>query len=196
MSDFFKAFIPVPCRILGVKLRPISIGSLIILNHSQSPFTCGGLPSITDLMAAVFICSQTFKDALEGLDDPKFPKFISRWSRKAGKFDFSEKVKLFSDYMKDGTEKPVYDWDDSNTFSINAPGIEVLYNWLLANTTLTETEILDRPFALSIRNQILIKAMRAEVRLTDTDAVSDARCAADSALEALKRKGWACPGQN
>jgi len=51
------ALFPAPVRFCGVTVLPVTVGQFRILEHLESPYTCGGLAMPSDLTAAVVICS-------------------------------------------------------------------------------------------------------------------------------------------
>lgn len=55
---FLQAAMATPPTVLGVRLRPLSIGHAYLLRAIGSPFTVGGSVDRTDLAAAVLICSR------------------------------------------------------------------------------------------------------------------------------------------
>ena len=77
--DFYLASIPDQFRVLGFALRPLSLGHVIILHRLESPYVTGGRPDIESLATAVFICCQTYKEAVNGISDPQRDAFMLRW---------------------------------------------------------------------------------------------------------------------
>ena len=69
-DEFYKACIPDPVHVLGFKLRPLSLGHIIILHRIDSPFVSGKEFDLSDLASAVLICSLTYKEAIETILDP------------------------------------------------------------------------------------------------------------------------------
>jgi hypothetical protein len=57
---FYQAAVPDGWQILGVRLKPLSLGHLILLHRYESAFVVGGLPTPADLVMSVLICSRTF----------------------------------------------------------------------------------------------------------------------------------------
>jgi hypothetical protein len=50
------ALFPQPERICGLDLMPPTVGQYQILEHLESPYTCGGLPSLDELAGAAIVC--------------------------------------------------------------------------------------------------------------------------------------------
>jgi len=48
-DDFYSVAIPEQRQILGLKLRPLSLGHVIILHRIESAFLCEGIPDYQEL---------------------------------------------------------------------------------------------------------------------------------------------------
>ena len=56
MLDYYQAAVPDGWQILGVKLRPLSLGHLILLKRYGSAFVVGGIPTEADLVLTYRVC--------------------------------------------------------------------------------------------------------------------------------------------
>lgn len=132
-ADYFRSCLPDTWQILGVRLRPFSLGHLVKLKAFDSPFAADdGEQSITigDLVLAVAICS------MSSHPDPTQDEFwrwwtaprrvtvfhrllgrkplrpaerdIVRWGAKAKSVDIAEKARLMCDYIASHSEVPGY----------------------------------------------------------------------------------------
>jgi len=131
--SYFNAALPEPYRILGLALKPLSLGRYRLLKRFECAFVSDGeaRAGISDLLLGLVICSMSVDDFLASLDNGTLEKEIRNWGRKVcrwpllsllpfiGKhwrkkhvFDFREKCALFQRYLLDGSEMPKY-WDQS-----------------------------------------------------------------------------------
>ncbi len=130
-AAYFKAAIPEPYRILGLSLKPLSLGRYRLLNRFGVAFVSeqARQASISDLIFASCLCSMRCDAFLEWVESPSFGKDLRRWGRKVcpwpwinklpwiGKywrkhhtFDVREKFVLFKRYIAEGSKVPKY-WD-------------------------------------------------------------------------------------
>ena len=72
MLDYYQAAVPDGWQVLGVKLRPLSLGHLILLKRYGSAFVVGGIPTEADLVLSVLICSRTYEDGVELVESGRF----------------------------------------------------------------------------------------------------------------------------
>lgn len=92
--------------VLGQVLNPFSLGHLKILTHAGNVFAVGGIPTIKDLVFAVWVCCQTYEEAIAGMHDPKMERKMIKWGRKMKRANLDEAVRLLSKYIKDAQASP------------------------------------------------------------------------------------------
>jgi len=134
--DYFARSIPEPVRLLGLQLRPLSVGRYRLLKRFDVAFVAEGEAhaGVPDLLLGVLICSMRVDEFLEFAADRHFARDIRRWSkrlfpqvwlcalpwfgkwwrRKRG-FNVLEKLALFQTYIADAQRIPRY------TMRENAP---------------------------------------------------------------------------
>ena len=103
MLDYYQAAVPDGWQILGVKLRPLSLGHLILLKRYGSAFVVGGIPTEADLVLSVLICSRTYEEALELVESGRFKqeaKKLEKALRVCG--DVQARCEWFNDYINEG----------------------------------------------------------------------------------------------
>lgn len=157
-ADIFSAVAPARWTILGLRLRPFSIGHLILLHRINSPFVCEGERlDYHALASAVFICSRTYEDALEGIDDPDLPRAMRKWAKKVtgarwwrrGKsVNLIEKWAEFERYMREGDWTPVFQRDEQRTRKVGLPFVQSVRVKLMDRFRLGDTEVMNRGWAL------------------------------------------------
>jgi hypothetical protein len=195
-ADYFLAAVPEPVTLLGLRLRPFSLGHVIIL--------IGGQPDFNDLAASVFVCSQTYADGLASFNDPDLPRFMSKWAAKLmgiswltklglskpKLIDFPAKCAAFAKYIEDGSKMPAYDYNPDEVRSMECPGAQLVKASLMSEMNFTETELLDRPWGLCLWDYVTLKAIKGRVRIWEKDTLNEAQEFANRLAEKLNaRKG-------
>src|SRR3954467_10158855 len=115
-AAYFRAAIPEPFRILGLKLKPFSLGHYFTLKRFDSAFVADETRKATreELIFAVLVCSMDHRDFLEFIERPRaVEKECKRWGKKCGIFDFPSKLELFKGYLAEGTKQPAF-WIEEN----------------------------------------------------------------------------------
>jgi hypothetical protein len=134
-NDFaFAAAIPEPFQILGLRLKPMSLGRYRILRRVDCAFVAeeSRVVSFGDLILGVCLCSMTCAAAAAWLDSKHCLRDIRRWSRRISpapwlrrlpwigrwweartSFNPLEKIKLFQRYISEASALPEY-WDESD----------------------------------------------------------------------------------
>lgn len=186
-SEYYRAAVPEPWTILGLRLRPFSAGHLILLHRAESAFAIGGEASFEDLAFAVFICSQTFESAVKCFSDPDLPKLMRAWHkkltnrglfRKPRTIDLFGKSEEFRSYMDEGCKYPDYIYKGGTSDIGDVPAVQFVKAFLLSRTSMTESEFLNRPWALSIWDFLTIQSQEGHVRLCNEETIADAQAAA------------------
>jgi len=101
-KELLAGLTPEPFTILGVRLRPLSLGHLIWLER----LGLDDVESMGHLALAVLVCSHKYEDIPAALDDRwlNFKMMLWRtWHRKA---DEAKTVALFADYIATHTVRP------------------------------------------------------------------------------------------
>lgn len=115
--NFCAASVPIPRRILGLNLKPLSLGHVILMERFGCALVTGGEPTFADLALGVLICSLTYEDFLAFLNQPDCRKEIQGWGKTIGLTDLAGKFQLFRDYLDESMAEPAYvklrDFDES-----------------------------------------------------------------------------------
>lgn len=143
MKDFYEAFINIPHKVLGKRLKPFSLTHCLYLEAIDSPFMKvinGGEVNITrkDLELAVMICSS---------DDPMREISKAYNAKNIGmKFhSFKRGCTRFLSYLTDFVTVPEL-WDKTEgENALNAPWILSKATLLLTKTSMSLTEIWNMP---------------------------------------------------
>lgn len=195
MREFLQAQVPEPVQVLGVRLRPLSLGHIILLHRFECAFLTGGTPGFDDLVLGILICSQTFDDFVELADSSEFTATIKRLRRKwfSGLFGFfwrvpdvATRTRIFVDYLKDGMTGPEYWSDPKHISTSNAPGWASVKVSLIRRFGMTESEALNRPYRLSLFDLAVAAEQDGMIRIYDAQKHSAAKSAADEVDRRVK----------
>lgn len=136
MQDYFQAAIPEPYRILGLRLKPLSLGRYRLLNRFECAFVAEGeaKAGMNDLILGVLICSMRCDEFLQFLESKEFSKsvrawgrkitsspiighipFIGKWWRKNHGFNVIQKIGLFKSYIEQSSKTPAYAQENEET---------------------------------------------------------------------------------
>ena len=151
---------------LGVRLRPLSLGHLILLHRYESAFVNGGVPSPTDLVLSVLICSRTFEDGLDLVESGQF----KRETKKLDKAlllcgDVKARYGWFCDYLEEGLDGPKLWMKESGGPSLGAPPEQIVKVALMSKLGLSETEVMNRPFSLSLWDMATLAEMSGTLKI-------------------------------
>ena len=174
MRDFFQAAVPEPVTLLGQQLAPFSIGHWILLERFECAYIAGGPATIPDLMLGVLVCCHKHDEFISLARNESIFQLTKKWSKRIGNFDFPKKSKEFSDYIDDAIHNlPKYWVEERKGGSAGrksgAPYIQTLRAFLLSKTSLTENEILNRPFALSVWDMTTILELDGSLRINSRE---------------------------
>lgn len=197
-ADFFTAAIPEPVAILGVRLRPFSLGHVLLLNRFGNAFGTGKRPELADLIQAIVICSQDYESALADLDDPDLPNHVARWQRKLAPrnwlgirqpglgFSPRDALAAFADYVRAGSSFPLFSVDESKIGGvISVPMVQSVKVTLQSKMHFAESEILDRPWGLCLWDYFTIHAQEGNCKIGDATDFDDLKKRADEQHERL-----------
>lgn len=182
-SEYLAAAIPPPFTILGVTLRPYSLGHKMVLGRINSPFEIGGIAGVSDIVLAVLICSNDYSGAVELLDRADLAEQCHKWAmrlqvqgrwprRKLVEIDWIEKRKMFNDYIAAHSKEPVISFDESK-FSEGAqtcPTLQLVKVDLMHKLGLSETEALNRSWSLCLWDYYTLRVLSGSVRMVDREA--------------------------
>lgn len=123
-AQYFKSVLPVPYRIFGLQLLPLSLGRYRLLKRFGCPLVAesevavdaGGISSsVWDLLLAVLICSMQVRDFCAFIESPERDAELARWGERIREemandphFSVFSKFGLFRAYLDEGMEIPKY----------------------------------------------------------------------------------------
>ncbi len=202
IDPFYLAEIPEPRTILGLRLRPFSLGHIILLYRVESAYVCGGSPDFSDLALSILICASTYEEGVALLDNKDLSSEMRRWAerltgmnrlsvrlglKKPTPIDFEAKHAAFSEYIKEGSKVPNYHFNPGDFSELACPNVQIVKASLMRDMKFTESEILNRSWALCLWDSVTLKALAGTVKMHDENELSEAHKRANLLAEKLRK---------
>lgn len=176
-AAFYEAAVPEPHTILGLRLRPFSLGHKILLNRIGNGFvSTDPRQPITydDLASAVFVCAQTWQQNIESLHDlEETARFMDAWQKtlikKRGRIDLYGGTKLFRAYYDEGNRLPEVKFTPGDPLDV--PFEQIVKVTLLSEFNFTEAELMDRSWRLCVFDYLTRRAINGDLEFVDHDDI-------------------------
>jgi hypothetical protein len=209
---FYQAAVPDAWEILGIKLRPFSLGHVVLLHRINSPFINGLISApatFDDLALSILICSDTYEKSLECLSYKHLPRILRRWAdqltgmdrwlvrwgfRKATIVDFVQTAIDFSSYIREHSKIPDYDFNPSDFGEMHCPEVQMVKVTLMREMGLSEAEIMDRGWGLCLWDYVTLRALDGKVKMIDSELKQAALNTANDLLADIKSGKISIPG--
>lgn len=146
-AAYFRAAIPEPFRILGLRLKAFSLGHYLILKRFGCAFVSETDARATreDLVFGVLVCSMDHDEFLAFMDHAEFLKSIQKWGHEVGLFDLKEKALLFQRYIEEGTQQPKFWIEQDDNDPSGSHWSQVMITTLRGKLGYTRHEVLNAP---------------------------------------------------
>ena len=197
-NSIIAAALPQPYRILGLRLRPFSLGHYLLLSRHDCAFVASESRPATraDLVLACLVCSMRF-DEFEAWIEPRPVRWTDRlraalsfsptlilsafrhsqaqfdmvrWGRAVGPvWSFDAKVRLFLRYMEESSRTPKYWIEREDGRGSGAHWAQNVLNLLTGELGFTRTESLDMPLAEALLHFFAAAERLGAVRLMTED---------------------------
>ncbi|MDD5351531.1 MAG: hypothetical protein PHQ12_15065 [Chthoniobacteraceae bacterium] len=208
------AAIPDPYRILGLRLRPFSLGHWLLmqrfscsfatqpntptLHHSTTPSAAA---SRDDCLLGILICSMRHADFLAFIEQKDCFKQITKWGKKVGFIDLKPAAELFAKYLAESLSEPDYVELKPGSGEVAGDWAQNLKITLMTRLGYAEAEALDMPLSKALADYFKLAEADGILRLlTPADrAEAAANSAAFAALDQLSTinpqpgEGEQCP---
>lgn len=196
-KQFFESHIPEPWTIFGLRLKPFSLGHLVLLHRIESPFLSNEKRDLIDLLVAVKFCSMSYRDGLDFLafiETPKGLRSIERWAeelcgttaflvrlglRYSKPLDWAQRADMFRQYLEEGSQCPTIEFDDEGCADIHMPLLQIVKITLWTKLHLSEAELMDRPWGMCLHDYITLKAIEGQVDVVDGEMKEAAQARAN-----------------
>ncbi len=149
------AALPAPVAVLGMPLRPYSLGHELYLIREGNPLAAGSPHANRfDLTQAVLICCQSWEESRLAHRDPLIRLKLWAWNRRARKLDTQTELKAFLDYQQSGTlEFKIDDTARPDRESPRLPGAPFLlrlHAFLMERLRINEAQAWDYHYGLAV----------------------------------------------
>jgi hypothetical protein len=168
--SYAQSAVPDPYRILGLRLKPFSLGHYLLLQRFGCAFVQEAEGSATrdDLIMGVLVCSMSHDEFLEFIEQKDFVKQTVAWGKKVGVVDLTEKAKLFQAYLRQGLTEPDYialhpQNDASNDW------VQNLKITLVTRLGHSEHEALDMPLSKALADYYKLAENEGMIRLLSAE---------------------------
>jgi hypothetical protein len=149
-GKYLQQVIPDPFTILGLELRPLSIGRLLLL-HRFGLLASGHLKDFPDLVLAVMICSRPVSEVSAFLRSRRLPLAMWLWRKRVGRNPerMATAFGLFQRYAK-RPQIGVNTHDNEPEGAPGAPWLQHLRVELLSKCHWTIGDIEERPYGEAV----------------------------------------------
>ncbi len=200
-DDFYAVAVPEQRQILGLQLRPLSLGHIILLHRVNSAFVSEGIADYKEVAIAALICSLSFEDGQACLTDSDTPKLLQllaekitgvrEWRvrfglRKPRVIDLPANISAFSNYFKEGSSIPHYSFTPGDFKHIDCPSVQIVKVTLMRDMHFTEAEIMDRSWALCLWDFVTLRALKGEVSMVAKEEIDKASDVGKNLMELVK----------
>lgn len=121
-SAFFQAAFCQPPRVLGVQLRPLSLGHILLLEGLGNAFILRRTGTRAELFAAVLVCSRTMAENGRVLFGGRLPMWrLVWWAIRWPEHRIGPERDAFVRYLQDFTTVPEHWESDSDGKGFRAP---------------------------------------------------------------------------
>lgn len=140
-----------PCPVvLGLRLRPLTVGHALLLHRLGSPFVSGGTVDLSAFMEAVLVCSLPVSGAMDALESRWRWLMTRRWLRKIRKTDIARDREAFVEWLS-GQFGRVECWSKTDGRAPVMPGVERLIGSLCGDLGQSIQQALDLPLLAASR---------------------------------------------
>lgn len=170
VADYFTATIPEPWQILGLRLRPFSLGHYKLLKRFNCAFVAdvNTTVGLSDLTIGVLVCSMQPSEFLRFMESPNFSEKCKEWGKSVGVFDINAKSELFAKYISSHSVVPKY-WEESQGKSSGAHWAHCLEVTLRGKLGWSQDEVDNEPLSKALahyfkhaENEGMIRLMTKE----------------------------------
>lgn len=186
MRSFHDTIVPDTYEVLGIRLRPFSLGHYILLEKNACALLLGGPATVLDFAVSVVVCSSAFEEFLEAQASGQVEKHTKKLAKVCREIDLEKESQFMRDYLEDGLQGPSY-WFKDKGKKLETPLVQVIRMQLHSKTNLTESEIMNRPFAMNLWDIVTLGEIEGTLNLK-TEADDEAKKKADEFGERFAKR--------
>jgi hypothetical protein len=187
-TAFLKAAVPDPARILGVRLKPFSVGHNILLQREGCALVDGRPGQFSDLILGVSICSRTFEEAVAFLSNPlRSALWLKWWGFKVwlavrfGGKNLAESAGNFLAYVRDGSSSPTPMQKDEGGSELHLPITALVLTTLQSRCGYSLSEAMNCPWGLALWQYAIVFTLEGKgFEAVDPEWISTVRESVDN----------------
>jgi hypothetical protein len=188
-ADYFLAAIPEPFQILGLRLNPFCLGHYFLMRRFDCAFVNEESVNATieDLVFGVLICSMTYEEFIEFLASENFLSEVKQWGAQFRlDFSFTEKVKLFNEYLSKAFKQPsvVFEGDETNS---GAHWSQTVKCALIAHCGYNESQAMNLPLSQAFHDFYKNAESNGVLRIVDDEEVALLNASPDELKAEIER---------
>jgi hypothetical protein len=170
-KEYHETAIPEPVAVLGIRLRPFSIGHALLLRRFEAEGA-----DVESLLFGVLVCARDYNGALDLLLSPR-RLALECWKlglrvRFSGTSLF-EAINMFRQYVKNGSDHVEFYDDGKERRRIAAPPVAIVKVFLQRELGLSENDALNMPLGKGISEMLIARAMAGDCELIDEQERQD-----------------------
>lgn len=176
-ASYSQAAYPEPYTILGIRLKPLSLQHYHLMARHSVAFVSDGPSEATfaDLLLGVIICSKHWEEGEfeHYVESGECQSESSAWGEKfpLGSFDEKEKIKLFADYISEGSRIPKY-WEENTGKTSGAHWSQSVLLTLTGQLGYTRKEALHCPLSQALADYFKHAENQGLIRLMTDDEIA------------------------
>jgi hypothetical protein len=144
------------------------LGHYILLEKNNCALLLGGPATVIDFAIAVVVCSNTFEEFLEAQRNGEVQKHTKRLAKVCNEIELEKESRFVANYIEEGLLGPSY-WFKEQGKGLSTPLPQIIRCQLHKNTNLTESEIMNRPFAMNLWDIVTLGEMDGNLSLKTED---------------------------
>jgi hypothetical protein len=100
--------------------------------------------------------------------------------------DLPANVAAFSSYMREGSSIPHYSYTPGDFKTVDCPQVQIVKVTLMRDLHFSDTEILNRSWAMCLWDYVTLRALKGEVSLVARDEINQAAEVGKNLMELIK----------
>lgn len=169
-AAYFLAAVPEPVTCLGVRLKPLTLGHVILLNRFECAFATGEQPGFSDLILGLVICSRDYHSALKFLNSRRAKLLLKWWgfktwlAVKAG-HNLAMSLIQFRRYYQSSDKLPEFEIEEKDGKAVSMPFVLSVKLALQSKLGHSESEALNKPWGMALHEYMAERTLRGELRI-------------------------------
>ena len=163
----FEALIPEPFVVLGVRLKPLTLGhAALLMRFGGECWIDGGECGLDELLLGIAVCSSDSFDAFRSdIYDGWISKRIEELAKKVQAGDSQKEMDLFTRYIQEGTNGPKMLFQESDRKETRSHAIQSLRVQLMRFFRIPQSEVMDVPVSVALWDMATLSEMNGVAKI-------------------------------